>query len=104
MGMAEPIIAFDSSEQRNNIKFAISWSWTHLLKSALGMVLLFCRVSIILGMMQFTLILNCFTSSDSDSTNLINPAFDAEYAESYPVDFNPEIEETWTIFPAFEEI
>src|SRR4029078_13518072 len=33
-----------------------------------------------------------------------NPAFDAEYAESYPVDFNPEIEETWTIFPAFEEI
>src|SRR6266540_5283279 len=102
--MAEPVIAFDSSEQRNNTIFAKSCGCTHLLKFAFGIVLLFTSVSIILGIIQFTLILNSFTSSDSDSTNLNNPAFDAAYAESYPADFNPDLEETWTIFPAFEDI
>ena len=42
---------------------------THLLKSASGMALRFWGVSIVDGRTQFTLMLNAFSSSASDSVN-----------------------------------
>ena len=70
-------MAFHSSEQRNNTIFAKSGGFTHLLWSAFGIAILFASVSIVLGIIQFTLIFKSFTSSDSDSTSRINPDFDA---------------------------
>jgi hypothetical protein len=66
-----------SSEQRNNTRFAKSSVFTHLLKSEFGIAFLLASVSIILGNMQFTLMLCSFTSSEIDSTSLIRPDFEA---------------------------
>jgi hypothetical protein len=70
-------MAFASSELRNNTTFARSSVFTHLLKSAFGIAFVFLSVSIIFGIIQFTLIFDIFVSPDSDSTSLIRPDFDA---------------------------
>jgi hypothetical protein len=70
-------MTFDSSEQRNRITFVRSSAFTHLLKSASGIAFLLDSVSIMLGNMQFTLILCSLVSCDIDSTSLIRPDFDA---------------------------
>jgi hypothetical protein len=80
--MAAPLITLESAEQRNKMTLARSSFNNHFLKSAFGIALLFASVSIVVGKMQFTLILFSLNSCDVDSTNLINPAFDAAYAES----------------------
>jgi hypothetical protein len=70
-------MTFASAEHKNNITLAKSSGFTHFVKSAVGIAVLFASVSIAFGMMQFTLIFDSFVSSDSDSTSLINPDFDA---------------------------
>jgi hypothetical protein len=77
VGIAAPVIVFASSELRNKTTFAKSSGFTHLLKSAFGIAFLFAWVSIIIGIIQFTLIFDSFVSSDSDSTSLISPDLDA---------------------------
>lgn len=87
-------MTFASSEHRNNTIFAKSSGFAHFPKFAVGTAFLFASVFIMLGIIQFTLIFDSFVSSDSDSTSLINPDFDAAYAESYPLDFKPVLEDT----------
>src|SRR6266850_7437743 len=61
-GSAAPLIARDASDARNDITSAMASGATHLVKSAFGMAARFCGVSITLGMMQFTLMSDIFTS------------------------------------------
>lgn len=77
VGIADPFIIFESSEQRNSMTLDKSPGFIHLVKSALGIALLLASVSIIVGSIQFMLILEFFTSCDTDSTNRIKPDFDA---------------------------
>ena len=57
---------------------------THLLKSALGFTARFCGVSIVPGMMQFTLISDTFNSSARDSVRRSTALLDALYAVVWP--------------------
>ncbi len=50
---------------------------TQVLWSALGMAARFCGVSMVPGMMQFTLMFDAFSSSASDSVRRSTALFDA---------------------------
>src|SRR5437016_905950 len=76
-------MAREASEARNKITSAIAAGSTHLLKSPLGTAARFCGVSIVPGMIQFTLIFNTFNSLARDSVNRSTALFDALYA-AYP--------------------
>jgi len=56
-----------------------------------------------LGIIQFTLMLDFFNSSDIDLTSLPNPDFDAAYAESYQSDFSCVLEDTCIILSYLED-
>src|SRR6266403_266580 len=76
-GKAAPLIARAASDARNDITSAMASGATHLLKSAFGMAARFCGVSITLGMMQFTLMSEVFSSAANDSVNRSTALFDA---------------------------
>src|SRR5262245_25074887 len=59
-GNAAPFTAREASEARNAITSAIADGSTHLLKSPFGIAARFCGVSIVPGIMQFTLMLEVF--------------------------------------------
>src|SRR5437667_12608142 len=76
-GSAAPLIAREASDARNDITSAMASGATHLVKSAFGMAARFCGVSITLGMMQFTLMSDIFSSAASDSVSRNTALFDA---------------------------
>src|SRR6266581_608436 len=82
-GNAAPLTAREASEAKNRITSAMAAGSTHLLKSPLGTAARFCGVSIVPGMMQFTLMFDTFSSAASDSVNRSTALFDALYA-AYP--------------------
>src|SRR5260221_7494578 len=82
-GIAAPLIAREASEARKVITLAMASGGTHLLKSPLGTAPRFCGVSIVPGMMQFTLMFDAFSSAAKDSVNRSTALFDALYA-AYP--------------------
>ena len=76
-GKAAPLIAREASEARNDITSAMASGATHFVKSAFGMAVRFCGVSITLGMIQFTLMPDIFSSAASDSVSRKTALFDA---------------------------
>src|SRR5258705_181090 len=76
-GSAAPLMARAASEARNAITSAIAAGSTHLLNSPLGTAARFCGVSIVPGMMQFTLMFDTFNSLARDSVNRSTALFDA---------------------------
>ena len=62
-----PEMQEDFSEQRKAITSAISSGFVHVEVSASGIAALFVGVSIMLGLIAFTLMLNFFSSSDKVS-------------------------------------
>ena len=70
-----PEMQEDFSEQRKAITSAISSGFVHVEVSASGIAALFVGVSIMLGLIAFTLMLNFFSSSDKVSVIRITALF-----------------------------
>src|SRR6058998_353655 len=62
-GTAAPLMAREASEARKRITSAMAEGSTHFVKSAFGCAARFCGVSMVAGMMQFTLTSEAFNSS-----------------------------------------
>src|SRR5439155_18290391 len=76
-GTAAPLMAREASEARKRITSAMANGSTHFVKSALGCAARFCGVSMVAGIMQFTLMFAAFNSSASASVRRSTALFEA---------------------------